>query len=104
MPRRTDGEKIDELEKLVAQILEKLKAVDRSIEGLSTFDKEILQRMHDLQRAHETAIAVLQEKASKLEAALEKAGNRAWSVVPNIVGAVVSGLIAALVAYFVARR
>lgn len=49
-------------------------------------------------------VTTLKEKVKKLEDAAEKRGNRAWSIVPNVVGAIVSGPIAAAVAYVVAKR
>ncbi len=104
MTRKTDGEKIDELEKLVARILKQLETVEKTLDSLNDARKETVQRLNDLQRESEKRIVVLQEQTSKLEATQERAGTRAWSVVPNIVGAVVSGILAAIVAYFVARR
>jgi chromosome segregation ATPase len=46
---------------------------------------------------------VLKEKVVKLEAAFEKIGTRAWSVVPNVAGAIVNVLLAALVAFVVTK-
>ncbi len=51
-----------------------------------------------------TELALLKEQVKKLQEAAEKRGNRAWSVVPNIVGAIVSVLLGALVAYYVAKK
>jgi hypothetical protein len=48
-------------------------------------------------------LEVLKEKVAKLEAALEKIGTRAWSVVPNVAGALVNVLLAALVAFVVSK-
>lgn len=137
MPRKTDGEKIDEmgrelgaLDKLVAVLLERLDKVTETLATLIEAQKETTQAINDLRRDHEkevavlkrdleelrrwteqngtaelkTEVGVLKEKSAKMEAAQERMGNRAWSIVPNVVGAVVSGLIAALVAYFVARK
>ena len=44
-----------------------------------------------------TQIELLKERLQRLESLFEKVGNRAWSVVPNVVGALISGVIAALV-------
>jgi hypothetical protein len=127
--RRTDGEKIDELEKLVAGILKELAALGTTVRDLDAAGKGTAQGLNDFRRDCETRIAVLtrdvaelrrwteqnrtadlkseiavlKEQNRKLEAAQERAGNRVWSVVPNIVGAIVNGLIAAAVAYLVAR-
>lgn len=137
MPRKTDCEKIDELEKTVAALLEHSKASDDQIARLSGELKQAqqnervaLQTLNDFRREHDREVVLLnreleeqrkwaekngtselkaelahlKDKFAKLEAAHERIGNRAWSVVPNVFGALVSGTIAALVAYFVARR
>jgi hypothetical protein len=132
--RKTDGEKIDELEKLVAVMRKQVRILEKNLDALTLAGKDTAQRLTDLHREVERGIGVLQavlqkdidelrrwtekngtadiksevnvlkEKTTKLEAAQDKAVSRAWSVVPNIVGAVVSGILAAIVAYFVARR
>ncbi len=48
-------------------------------------------------------VEVLKDNVKKLEAGQERAGARAWSVVPNLIGAMVSGVIAATVAFLVAK-
>ena len=129
MARKTQGEKIDELEKFVASILTQLREIQRAIddlgdeaaknrEGLAslrldsekqlvglTKDVEELRRWTEKNGTAElrNEIVLLKEKISKLELAQEKIGTRAWSVVPNILGALVTGVIAAIVAFLVAK-
>ncbi len=119
-----------ELDKLVAVLVEQMKTVSRSLDALNlgqneakvlhtnlqlNFEREAAvfkQQLDELRRWTEKnsiaevriELTLLKEKLSKLEAAQEKASNRAWSVVPNVIGAIVSGIIAALVAYFVSKR
>jgi len=62
----------------------------------------------DLDRAGgaelKTEAMLLKEQVRKLQEAADKRGNRAWSMVPNVVGAIVSVVLGALVAYFVAKK
>lgn len=121
---------LSDLDKLVAVIVEQLKAVNRSLDALNAGQKEAAERHAELQRDHEREVAVLKqlldelrrwtekngvsdlkveigllkEKVSKLEAAQERSGTRAWSVVPNVLGAIVSSTLAGVIAYFVARK
>lgn len=137
MPRKTDGEKIDELEKTVAALIERSENDDariarltEDVEKAQQAERSAAQALNDLRRDHDreiallkreleeqrkwtekngvgelkTEIGLLKEKVAKLEAANERGGNRAWSVVPNILGAIVSSGIAAVVAFLVARR
>lgn len=130
MTRKSDGEKIDELEKLVAVVLERLQNIQKTLDSLGASHREESEGLDDLQRRHETEIAVfkkeieeirrwiekngtsdmktevgiLKEKVTKIEVTQERVGNRAWSIIPNVVGAIINGLIAAIVAYSVAKR
>ena len=129
MARRTDGEKIDELEKLVARILLELEHVNKTLDALTKDSVDTSKILNDFQQLHErqyTALAketdeyrrwsekngtaevkgdltLLKEKTNKLELTHERIGNRAWSVVPSVVGSVVNVVLAAIVAYIVAR-
>jgi hypothetical protein len=51
-----------------------------------------------------TELALLKEQVTKFQEAADKRGNRAWSLVPNVVGAIVSAVVSALVAYFVVKK
>ena len=129
MARKTQGEKIDELEKFVASILTQVREIQRAIddlgdesaknrEGLASFrldsEKRIVGISKDVEELRRWAekngiselkneIVLLKEKIINLESAQEKIGARAWSVVPNIVGAIITGVIAAIVAFLVAK-
>ncbi len=51
-----------------------------------------------------TDVTLLKDKVKKLEDAAEKSGNRAWSIVPNLIGALVDVLLGAAIAYWVAKK
>jgi len=76
MGRKTDGEKIDELEKVVATLAERLDNTRRELTALRD----------DLKRGEEDAV------------------RRRWALLPPVISAVLSGIISALVAFFVANR
>ncbi len=70
MPRKTDGERIDELEKLVATLLERLDNVRREM-----IDRERL--------------AVIEERLNEFKRTVEESSRRRWSVVPAVIGGIV---------------
>jgi chromosome segregation ATPase len=118
-----------EVEKLIAGIVTQLGTLDKALTALTEARGETAQALNDLRLSSEkelvaikkdvdelrrwseknsvadlkSQIEVLKEKVAKLEAALDKVGARAWSVVPNIAGAVVNVLLAALVAFIVTK-
>ncbi len=96
---KTQGDRLWDLEQTVAELRGVRAATEKALTELSADQKAAPA---DLNQAR-LALAVLQEKVIKLESSRETAGNRAWSVVPNISGAVVGGVIAAAVAFLVAR-
>lgn len=96
---KTQGDRLWELEQTVAELRAAREGMAKALDVLSV-DRKATDA--ELQHARRD-LAVLQEKVVKLESSRDKAGNRAWSVVPNISGAVVSGVIAAAVAFLVAR-
>jgi polyhydroxyalkanoate synthesis regulator phasin len=122
----TNTEKIDELFKIAHTLTERVDAlreevkgvwpdvskVTDAVAGLTTQAALLEQRVVELKAWKDqlgvpevkAEVTVLKEKVKKIEDEAEKRGNRAWSIVPNIIGAIVNGLLAAAVAYFVARR
>ena len=54
-------------------------------------------------RTQVARLDVLTERVSKVEAAQEKIGTRAWSVVPNIVGVILNVILTAIVAFVVTK-
>lgn len=129
MPRRTDGEKVDELQLLVTQISTQLTVATNALDALDKAHQEtraagaalrgdcerelavLKHNIEELRRWMEkngtgdlkTELAVLKEKTAKLEADLERRLSRGWSLLLAILSPVVSVLLAAAVAYFVAR-
>jgi len=129
MPRKTDGDKIDELQKTVAILEQRSEHTENAMAELNTNYRGFVQQFNDIRRELEREIAVLKvaidelrrwtekngigdlkseisllkDKVTKLETAMDRIGTRAWSVVPNIVGALVSAFIGAIVAILVTR-
>lgn len=122
----TNTEKIDDLSKTAHTLTERVNTLHQEVKGLS----RDLSRIKDALSRGETRLAVLGEQARKvredvdkvngvdlktditllkeqvknLQEAADKRGNRAWSVVPNIVGAIVSAIVSAVVAYYMTSR
>lgn len=118
-----------EVEKLIAQMLEQIRQLGKSMDALNDARAETVQGLNDLRRDSEKEVValrkdveelrrwadkvgtsefkaqldVLKEKVVKLEDARDKGSTRAWSVVPNIAGAVVNVVLAAVVALIVSR-
>ncbi len=78
MPRRTDGEKIDETVTVVAVLQEQVKALERQGSSL---------------RNLELKVALLEHRLDKLEMGNEEWGRRAWAIVGPVVGAILGGLV-----------
>ncbi|MCI0639832.1 MAG: hypothetical protein L0Y72_16360 [Gemmataceae bacterium] len=84
MARKTDGEKIDELEKLVAMIIERLDNVRGEM-------------------AHRVPLAVVEERVNELKRSIEETSRRQSALVPPIVGAVVGATVSAIVTFLLVR-
>ena len=74
MGRKTDGDKIDELEKLVATLIERVDNVRKEM-----IDKERL--------------AVIEERVNELKKSVEEASRRRWSLWPPIIGGVIGAML-----------
>jgi hypothetical protein len=81
MARKTDGEKIDELEKVVATLIERVDAVQRDIEGIAELKRDV---------------AVLEERLNELKRVVEEAGRKRWAVLPPLIGAIVGAALTLL--------
>src|SRR4051794_25920615 len=106
MPRKTDGEKIDELQTLVASITERLDQTIKSLEALYQRHKETASAAADLRREYEREMALLRREVEDLKRwkddqkrEREERSRRLWSFGPNVAGAVINVLLAALVAF-----
>jgi uncharacterized coiled-coil DUF342 family protein len=100
MPRKTDGDKIDELEKIAATLTERLDTVRNEIQNASRDLAEALKGFSEMK----TSIALLKKDCEgfqkwKDETKQEKneQTRRWWAFGPNIVGAIVNVLLSALV-------
>ena len=111
MARRTDGEKIDELEKLVATLQERLNYSVELIEELFAVHSRGSEIVADVRRQVERelllqskAIESLNEWKKAQKQATEERGKKLFSLGPPVLGAIVNVLLAAIVAYLVSRR
>ena len=77
MARKSDGEKIDELEKLVAALQERL--------------DNVREQMIDRVR-----VGVIEERLNELKKTIEESGRRQWLLVPAIIGGIVGAVLAFL--------
>jgi citrate synthase len=111
MPRKTDGDKIDELEKIATTLTERLDTVRKEIQNQVRNLAEALKESGEMK----TSLALLKKDCEgfqkwKDETKQEKKeqARRWWAFGPNIAGAIVnvllSALVAGLVGYFVSRH
>src|ERR1043165_495863 len=88
MARKTDGEKIDELEKLMAILLDREGATRARVDQLHTEMKELAASVAELK----TAVALLQHDVAEMKKQQEEASKKYWSLLPPLVNAVLSGI------------
>jgi peptidoglycan hydrolase CwlO-like protein len=67
MPRKGDGEKIDELEKLGATLLTRLDNLNKEVSAVYAAQKEIAQQLADLRREYERELALLKREVEDLK-------------------------------------
>ena len=107
MARKTDGEKIDELEKLGATLIARLDTAVKELEGVDNAHSETARalaalRLEFVLQKREIDDLKMWKDDQKKER--DERSRRMWSFGPNILAAVISGLIAAAVAYFISRQ
>src|SRR5437773_2647671 len=107
MPRKTDGEKIDDLEKLAATLVVRVDSVRNELDDIGGGVSELRKSL----AATATNVAVLERDVKetstnldRLKKELEESSRKRWSLLPPVVGAIVSAGISALTAYLVANR
>src|SRR5690242_12600900 len=98
------GDKVEELQRNVATLQERLDYVGKTLEKALIDHQDTAHRLADLHREHEREQALLKREVEELRKWKDELGRRLWAFGPNIAGAVISGLIAAAVAFLVARR
>ncbi len=74
MARKSDGEKIDELEKIVAALQERLNNVRE-------------------EKSDKATVAVIEERLNELKKIYEEAGRRRWSLAPAIIGGIIGAVL-----------
>jgi hypothetical protein len=110
MPRKTDGEKIDELEKLGERLTERIDTTRKELEAVYDAHSETARAVADMRREYDRQITLLTREVEELRSwkadtkkHSEEWSRRLWAFGPNLLAAVVGGLIAAAVAYLVPR-
>jgi chromosome segregation ATPase len=105
MPRKTDGEKIDELEKGFATLTERLDHLRKDLNtagiDLANAVKAFTDFKTDLAVLKKDLEALRQWK-DELKKEKDEHSRRLWSFGPNIVGAIVTVLLSAIVSGIVA--
>lgn len=74
MARKTNGEKIDELEKLVSTLTERMDNVRQ-------------------EKAEKVQLAVIEERLNELKRTIEEASRRHWLLWPSIIGAGIGAVL-----------
>jgi predicted nucleic acid-binding Zn-ribbon protein len=104
------SDKVEELQRTVATLQERVTHILNSLDKLHTDHKETVHELAELRREHEKDLLLLKrdgEDIKKWREEKKKEGEertrRFWAFGPNVVGALVSGVISAVVAYLVAR-
>jgi len=105
MPRKTDGDKIDELEKIVATLTERIDYVRKELDGAATNISNSINAFADLK----TDLAVLKKDVEVLQnwkndqkKDTDERARRIWAFGPNVLGAVVNVFLSAPVSGLVA--
>jgi chromosome segregation ATPase len=105
MARKTDGEKIDELEKAFATLTERLDNVRKDLNTAGTNLTEAMKAFGSVQTELallKKEIEALQKWKDELKKEKDEHSRRVWAFGPNIVGAIVTVLLSATVSAFVA--
>lgn len=107
----TLSNKVDELERTAATLIERVTNAVKSLEALHGAHQELAREFADLLRAYEREIALhrrdlddFKKWQDEQKKEREEHSRRRWAFGPNVLGAVVNGLIAAAVAYFISHR
>jgi hypothetical protein len=110
MARKSDGEKIDELQVITAALNQQMLTLSKKLDELSTVVANLAQTVSDLRREFEKEMALVKSDIAELKRwrdAQQKDRDewhrRFWAFGPNVLGAIISGVIAAAVAYWVSR-
>ena len=114
MPRKTDGEKVDALEKLTAEFGQRLnnhdgqlksilEALEKSKDACAGTAKETTKLIEELRLAiHslESSLKSLTSWKDELKKEKDEATRRFWAFGPNITAAVIGGIVAFAVAWY----
>jgi hypothetical protein len=107
----TQGEKVDELQRNMATMTERVDTVLKVVDALQDTATELLRDLANVRREHEKEIALLKRDVEELKKWKEDQkkerdewNRRLWAFGPNVLGAFISGINAAIVAYFISRQ
>lgn len=93
MARKTDGEKIDELDKVVAALTERLDNTVKEANNLYEAHTETARVVNDLRREFEREIALLKREVEELKKGQERWGQRLWMVLAPLVAGLLGALL-----------
>ncbi len=88
MARKTDGEKIDELQQLVATLQARVDNIHSEVQAIAEF---------------RIKIAVLEERLNELKRSREETGRKQWAIIPPLIAVVVGSLLTLLVQLLLSR-
>jgi predicted RNase H-like nuclease (RuvC/YqgF family) len=104
------GDKVDELQRSVATLTERLDNARKWLDRLDDSYEENAHHLADVRRENERVIALLQREVEELKKWKDDKkkqddewSRRLWAFGPNLLAAVIGGLIAAAIAYFIKR-
>ncbi len=110
MPRKTDGEKIDEMEKVIATFTERLDNVRQELKTASVSLGETMKLLADLKTEFlllRKDIQGIEKWKDDLKREKDESARRLSAFGPNVAGAIVNVLLGAAVsgavAYFMTR-
>ena len=89
MARKSDGEKIDELQQLVTTLKVSIDNIHSEIQTLAELRMKV---------------AVLEERLNELKRAGEESGRKLWAMLPPLVAIVVGSLLTLLIQLFLSSR
>lgn len=97
MARKTDGEKIDELTKLVVVLEEGLKAALKQVNAVYDAHSKTAETLSEMRREHEKEIALLKSAVEEIKKWKEdqkkehdEHSRRLWAFGPNLLTAIIS--------------
>ncbi len=88
MPRKTDGDKLNDLEKFVAGMVKELEFAVKANQSLDADLRKSVELLNDLRRDSDREIALLKREVEELKRSRDRWSQRLWLVLaPLVAGA-----------------